>query len=76
MRFEELLMSREKEGYQEAYKEGLAALINTLSDFLPDADRVYQAVITNDIYSQVSKEQVEECYNQIMVKSKNNSSNI
>lgn len=76
MRFEELLMSREKEGYQEAYKEGLAALINTLSDFLPDVDRVYQSVVTNDIYSQVSKEQVEECYNQIMVKSKNNSANI
>ena len=76
MRFEELLMSREKEGYQEAYKEGLTALINTLSDFLPDVDRVYQSVVTNDIYSQVSKEQVEECYNQIMVKSKNNSANI
>ena len=76
MRFEELLMSREKEGYQEAYMEGLAALINTLSNFLPDVDRVYQAVITNDIYIQVSKEQAEECYNQIMTKSKNNSSNI
>lgn len=76
MYFEELLKSRERKGYQEAYGEGLLALVATLSNFLPDVESVYQAVITNDIYCQVSKEQVKECYNQIMADSKNNSTNI
>lgn len=76
MHFEELLKSREKKGYREAYTEGLVALVNTLCNFLPDIESVYQTVISQDIYSQVSKEQVEECYNQIMTDSKNNSANI
>lgn len=76
MHFEELLKSRERKGYREAYAEGLSALIAVLCNILPDIESVYQAVIAQDIYRQVSKEQVEECYNQIMVDSKNNSTNI
>ena len=75
-----MLNSREKKGYEngheKAYAEGLSALVNTLSNFLPDIESVYQTVISQDIYSQVSKEQIEECYNQIMTDSKNNSANI
>lgn len=76
MYFEELMKSRERKGYREAYTEGLSALVKILSNFLPDVETIYQTVILQDIYSQVSREQVEECYNQIMTDSKNNSINI
>lgn len=76
MYFEELLKNREKLGYKNGHAEGLKALINTLCKFLPDVESVYQQVIINDIYSQVTREQVEECYNQIMTESKDNSTNI
>ncbi len=43
-------------------EEGLRALIETLRDLLPTFDDVYAAVTKNDIYKDVTEEQVKKYY--------------
>ncbi len=49
-------------GREEGREVGLRALVISLSLLLPDSDTVYQAVIKNEDYSNVSKEQVMKYY--------------
>lgn len=49
-------------GLSEGREVGLRALVVSLSLLLPDSDTVYQAVINNEDYSNVSKEQVMKYY--------------
>ncbi|MCM1047811.1 MAG: hypothetical protein NC433_05235 [Clostridiales bacterium] len=51
-----------EEGKAEGREEGLRALIVSLSLLLPSIDAVHQAVIKNEAYRNVSKEQVEKYY--------------
>ncbi|MBO5473030.1 MAG: Rpn family recombination-promoting nuclease/putative transposase [Lachnospiraceae bacterium] len=50
------------EGKAEGIAEGLQALTVTLKGMLPDFNAVYQAVIRNDIYRDVPREQVRKYY--------------
>lgn len=49
-------------GREEGREDGLRALVISLSLLLPDSDTVYQAVIKNEDYSNISKEQVMKYY--------------
>lgn len=51
-----------EDGREEGREEGLRALVFSLSLLLPSLDAVHQAVIRNEAYRNVSKEQVEKYY--------------
>ncbi len=51
-----------KEGRREGLNQGLEALVCSLKDFLPDFESVYRAVIRNEAFRNVSKEQVQKYY--------------
>lgn len=51
-----------EEGRIEGREEGLRALVFSLSLLLPDSNAVYQAVIKNESYHNVSREQVMKYY--------------
>lgn len=51
-----------EDGREEGKEEGLRALVTSLNLLLPDFDTVYQAVIRNEGYSNVSKERVMKYY--------------
>ncbi len=53
-----------EEGIAEGREEGLRALVFSLSLLLPDSNAVYQAIIKNEGYRNVSKEQVMRYYKQ------------
>ena len=71
MYLEELI----QDSYKDGLSDGLKALVKILCNFLPDAESIYQNVITNDIYKDVTREQVEDCYNEVIAESKDNSEN-
>lgn len=54
--------SLREEGKEEGKEEGLRALVVSLSFLLPSIDAVHQAVIRNEAYRNVSREQVEKYY--------------
>lgn len=51
-----------KEGKKEGMKEGLKAIVFSLKALLPDFDAVYQVIIQNEPYRNISREQVMEFY--------------
>ena len=51
-----------REGKAEGKAEGLGALVRSLRIFLPDFEKLYQAIIMNAEYADVSREQVKELY--------------
>lgn len=51
-----------EEGREEGIEVGLRALVFSLSLLLPDSDAVYQTIIKNEGYNNVSKEQVMKYY--------------
>lgn len=51
-----------QEGIVIGRQDGIAALVNSLKDLLPDADAVYQAVIRNEVYKCLTKEEVLQYY--------------
>ena len=75
MYFEELLQDSYKEGQQKTLEASLKALIHILCEFLPDEEAVYKNIISNDIYSYVTREQFEICYREVTAKSENKSNN-
>ena len=50
------------DAYDEGLDAGLSALVSTLKPLLKDFDKVYEAVIKNEIYADVSREKVLEYY--------------
>lgn len=58
----ELIADGREEGREEGREVGLRALVFSLSLLLPDSDAVYQAIIKNEGYSNVSREQVMKYY--------------
>lgn len=48
------------EGRAEAKEEGLCALVSTLKEFCPDFQSLYERVIANPIFSDVSEEAVKK----------------
>ncbi len=50
------------EGLSRGRQDGLKALIHSLRDFLPDFESVYQAMIRNTEYANISREQVQKYY--------------
>lgn len=50
------------EGRQEEQKEGLISLINILSTIFSDFDTIYNKIISDEKYQNVTKEQVEKYY--------------
>lgn len=50
---------REK-GRDEGMKKGLQALVNSLKAFVPDVDQLYQIVIKNEEYEDVTREEVQQ----------------
>lgn len=49
-----------KQGMEQGINQGLVALILSLKKVYNDTDAIYQAVIENDVYKNVTKEQVFE----------------
>lgn len=47
-----------QQGIQKGIQQGLAALVNSLKAVLPDLDAVCQAVNQNEIYKDVSREEI------------------
>lgn len=50
------------EGRQEGIRKGLDVFICTLKKYLPDMESVYAAVVENELYKDISREQVREYY--------------
>ena len=53
-----LINSAFQQGKEQEFQRGLQALVKSLSCILPDTETLYQAVINNEMYKDVSKEQV------------------
>lgn len=51
-----------QEGIQEGIQQSLAALVNSLKEVMPDPDAVWQAVTRNEIYKDVSREEIAHYY--------------
>lgn len=51
-----------QEGEREILKKSLKVLVDSLKKFSLDLEAVYNAVIENDLYKEVTKEQVRDCY--------------
>ena len=45
-------------GHTEGLAEGLAALVNSLKDFITDKETLYQAIIKNEAYKDTPREEV------------------
>lgn len=52
----------EQRGLEKGIEEGLHALVQSLKKILPDFSAVYDVVIQNEIYANVTKEQVEKYF--------------
>ncbi len=50
------------EGLENGLESGLKALVHTLKNFLPDIDSIYNAIIQNAEYADVTKESVMKYY--------------
>lgn len=53
-----------QQGMQAGIQQGLAALVNSLKAVLPDLDAVCQAVTRNEIYKDVSRDEIVRYYNE------------
>ena len=51
-----------EEGQEKGHKEGLEALVKTLKAYCKDFDSLYKAVISNEIYSGLTEEEVRKYY--------------
>ena len=51
-----------REGERETLKKGLEAMINSLKKFSQDIEEIYNAVTANELYKNVTREQVEKLY--------------
>ena len=51
-----------QEGMQKGIQQGLAALVNSLKMVLPDLDAVCRAVVQNEIYKDVSRDEIVRHY--------------
>ena len=49
-------------GLEAGMEQGLKALVDSLKTLLPDIDAVYNAVIKNEIYKDITKEQIEKIF--------------
>lgn len=52
----------EEKGIEKGKETGLAALVKTLKEFLPDFDTLYSRVIQNEGYESVTEEEVKKYY--------------
>lgn len=60
---QEVLVEERQEGIQQGMQQGLAALVNSLKVVLPDLDAVCLAVNQNEVYKDVSREEIARYYN-------------
>ncbi len=54
--------SIENKGISKGMEKGLRALVNSLKAYIKDFDSLYEAIIQNEEYANVSKEQVKKYY--------------
>ena len=59
---DDLKESGRREGKREEQKEGLRSLVNILASMLPDLDTIYDKIISEKKYRNVTREQVEQLY--------------
>ena len=52
----------ENKGLEKGLEKGLRALVKSLKDYIKDFDSLYDAVIKNEDYANVSKEHVRKYY--------------
>lgn len=60
---QEVLVEERKDAVQQGIQQGLAALVSSLKEVFPDLDAVCQAVNRNEIYKDVSREEIACYYN-------------
>lgn len=63
MYIERLKAEERKNGEQQGIQQGMQSLVNSLRPFIGDFEQLYQAVIANEIYANVTKEEVAKYYN-------------
>lgn len=51
-----------KEGIEKGREEALSSLVNSLRKFVKDLEEIYNIVVENELYKNVTKEQVEKYY--------------
>ncbi len=59
---DDLKESERREGRREEKKDGLSALVNILSSILTDPDAIYDKIISEKKYQNVTREQIEKLY--------------
>ena len=60
--FEEMRREGIEIGMEQGRQAGVVALVNSLKGLLPDADAVYHAVIQNEVYKGLTREEVLRYY--------------
>lgn len=55
----------EKKGIEQGTKNGLKALVRSLKEFITEFDPLYQAVIRNEEYANVSRDKVREYFDEL-----------
>lgn len=56
----ELMDRAENKGIEKGIEKGLAALVRSLKEFITDKEMLYEAVIKNEEYKNVTRSQVEK----------------
>ena len=51
-----------EDGIEQGMEQGLKALVDSLKKLLPDIEAVYNVVIKNEIYKNITKEQIEKYF--------------
>lgn len=51
-----------EQGMEQGRQDGIVALVHTLKNILSDPDAIYQAVIQNEVYKNLTKEEVMQYY--------------
>ena len=51
-----------EEGLEKGREEALSSLVNSLRKFVKDLEEMYNIVVENELYKNVTKEQVEKYY--------------
>lgn len=51
-----------KIGLEQGLEQGLVVLINSLKEFIPEEEALYQAIIKNEAYKDTSRETVQKYF--------------
>ena len=65
MTYKEQMDQEFKKGLEQGREEGVRALVNSLKEYIKDFDSLYNAVIRNEEYKNVTRDEVMKYYDNI-----------